>query len=83
MTTSHPAAVAATCSTCASFERDALRLERRIPGLATLSSAHGASRAGDGLCLLHDRLLRSSARCASFKAAVAARDSRAKDGSIY
>ena len=38
-----------------------------MPGLAALSSAHGASRAGDGLCLVHDRLLRSSARCGLFQ----------------
>ena len=37
-----------------------------LPALAALSSAHGASRGGDGLCRCHDRLLRASATCPLF-----------------
>ncbi len=54
------------CGACDHFSRDPLVLERALPGLAALSSAHAASRAMDGLCLHHERLLRASATCPLF-----------------
>jgi hypothetical protein len=54
------------CRACVYFEDDAAAIERGLPGLIPLSSAHGASRADDGLCSLHDRYLRASASCGSF-----------------
>ena len=57
----------AHCGACRHFDRGAASLEQRLPGLAALSSAHGASRADDGLCVLHDRMLRASASCGQFE----------------
>jgi hypothetical protein len=54
------------CRACAYFCDEAAEIERGLPGLASLSSAHGASRADDGFCSFHDRYLRASASCASF-----------------
>ncbi len=56
----------AACRDCRHFEGEAAALERAMPALASLSSAHGANRADDGLCALHDRYVRASAVCASF-----------------
>jgi hypothetical protein len=54
------------CRACAHFFDEAAEIERGLPGLIPLSSAHGASRMDDGFCSLHDRYLRASASCASF-----------------
>jgi hypothetical protein len=58
----------ATCATCRHFEDRPAEIERGLPGLAVLSSAHGAGRASDGLCVRHDRYLRSSAACEGWAA---------------
>ncbi len=39
-----------------------------MPHLAALSSAHGASRTGDGLCLHHQRHVPATAHCAAAEA---------------
>ncbi len=55
------------CRNCKFFEINPAMIEGGIPGIATLSSAHGASRTGDGLCGLHDRYLRETATCGAFE----------------
>jgi hypothetical protein len=59
----------AACATCRFFDASPLALERQLPGLAALSSAHAASRAGDGYCSRHDRHLRATALCSAFATA--------------
>jgi hypothetical protein len=59
------------CGACAHFRNDPAWLERAIPGLASLSSGDASVRAGDGLCLQHDRYLAIDAHCADFTAASA------------
>jgi len=61
-----PRSTPGLCGACTYFEDNAAEIERGLPGLIPLSSAHGASRASDGLCSLHDRYLRASASCGSF-----------------
>jgi hypothetical protein len=48
------------------------KLERTLPGLASLSSAYAAVRADDGLCSVHDRYVAGSSSCARYFAAQAA-----------
>ena len=60
---------AACCATCCAFDADPAGLERALPGLAALSSAHGASRAGDGDCARHQRLVSAWACCGEHSAA--------------
>ncbi len=60
------------CGICRDFSHDPLAFERILPGVAALSSAHAASRTGDGLCRRHNRLLRASATCPLFAPAVEA-----------
>jgi hypothetical protein len=60
------------CIRCRHFMHDAQRLERALPGLATLSSAYAAVRANDGLCGVHDRYVAGSSSCARYFAAAAA-----------
>ncbi len=57
---------APSCATCRAFDVDPARLERNLPGLAALSSAHGASRAQDGCCVRHERLVTRVARCGEY-----------------
>jgi hypothetical protein len=64
----------ARCGRCRHFCNAALDLERRMPGLASLGSAFGAVRDEDGLCRVHDRWIKVSARCADFVPARAAAD---------
>jgi hypothetical protein len=63
---SREAAAPGRCGACVHFQSDGQSAERALPGLAALSSGHGASRADDGLCVRYDRLLRASARCGAF-----------------
>jgi len=56
------------CVACCHFDDHPASLERRLPGIAPLSSAYAASRTGDGHCLSHDRLVGASASCRQFKA---------------
>lgn len=48
------------------------KLERALPGLASLSSAYAAVRSDDGLCCVHDRYVASSGSCARYLAVEAA-----------
>jgi hypothetical protein len=51
------------CGTCRHFEDWPAAIERGLPGIAALSSAHAASRADDGFCQRHDRYLPATAGC--------------------
>jgi hypothetical protein len=53
----------ASCRDCRSFEDRPPAFESGLPMLAALSSAHASSRADDGLCQRHQRLVRASASC--------------------
>ncbi len=59
-------ALAGKCATCAHFRNEPDFLEREIPGLASMSSAHASVRADDGICTRHDRYLSARASCADF-----------------
>ena len=59
-------APAGKCAACAHFRNEPDYLEREIPGLAVMSSAHASVRADDGICTLHDRYLSAHASCAKF-----------------
>lgn len=54
----------ACCGNCRHFSNDPVHLESALPGLGTLSSAHGAVRDQDGICGKHERYLRASSLCA-------------------
>ncbi len=54
------------CSTCREFENDPAVLEADLAGVAALGSGYGATRAGDGRCRRHDRLLPATASCIAF-----------------
>ena len=45
------------CASCMHFRNDPAYLERNVPGLAMMSSAHASVRADDGICELHGRYL--------------------------
>jgi hypothetical protein len=66
------AQAAGCCLGCSHFMHEPQKLERALPGLASLSSAYAAVRADDGLCSVHDRYVAASSRCASYVAAAAA-----------
>ena len=51
------------CATCCSFDPDCARLEHTFAGLAALSSALAATRAQDGHCTHHQRLVTREAAC--------------------
>ena len=65
---SGPASGSSACAGCAHFRHAPLELERRLPGLHTLSSAFASVRSGDGLCLLHDRYVAAGSICAEYRA---------------
>jgi hypothetical protein len=54
------------CRDCRFFEGRPLALEDRLPLIAALSSAHGSSRADDGLCLRHERFVAARASCGAY-----------------
>jgi len=54
----------ACCGNCRHFSNDPVQLERALPGLGALGSAHGAVRDQDGICGKHERYLRASSVCA-------------------
>jgi hypothetical protein len=54
------------CSSCRHFRTDTPLLERAIPHLAALSSGYASSRADDGVCAHHDRLVLAAACCSAF-----------------
>jgi hypothetical protein len=55
-----------SCTACAHFCRDPVRIEQDLKGLATFMSAHASVRAQDGLCLLHGLVINGRRRCRSF-----------------
>ena len=57
---------AASCLNCRHFNQAPVDIEAALPGLAALSSAYAAVRAGDGLCAVRDRYVAASSVCASF-----------------
>lgn len=61
-----PCGVRPRCGSCRHFVGDAQALEAASPGLAVLSSAHGAVLAGDGVCTLQARYLSADAACGQF-----------------
>jgi hypothetical protein len=60
------------CSSCRHFRNDPRELEKAFPGLTSLGSGDGSTRAQDGLCLRHDRYLAASSICADFSRRIAA-----------
>ena len=56
------------CRSCRHFRNDAKYLEAAFPGLTSLSSGYGSTRADDGLCLQHDRYLSARSSCPDFAA---------------
>jgi hypothetical protein len=56
------------CGACVNFCNDPAYLEKAMPGLASLSSAHASVRAEDGVCQLHDRYLSARSSCVHFVA---------------
>lgn len=58
-----------SCFSCSHFCDDPAAIERALPGLAVLSSAHASVRGRDGLCLLHDVMTNGAGACAHFSAA--------------
>ena len=63
MNAAHPEA---RCAACIHFRNDAKFLEAAFAGLTSLSSAHGSTRADDGICLRHDRYLGARSSCLDF-----------------
>jgi len=61
---SHDAAETRECRACRHFRNDAKFLETAFPGLTSMSSGFGSTRADDGICLRHDRYLGARASCA-------------------
>jgi hypothetical protein len=57
-----------TCFSCARFCNDPQLIEAQVPGLATLSSAHGSVRAQDGLCIHYDVIINGRRRCDAYLA---------------
>jgi hypothetical protein len=57
------------CGTCGHFRNDAAFLEASFPGLTAMSSAYADVRLDDGLCTLHDVLLRATASCSNYRPA--------------
>jgi hypothetical protein len=68
---SGPGSAISACAGCVHFQRAALELELRLPGLRSLSSAFASVRSGDGLCGLHDRYVAASSVCAQHQAGTA------------
>ncbi len=64
----------ATCGHCRYFSGSAAALERALPGVGALSSVLAAVRGDDGLCRLHDRIVRSMAACTHFDDQLATAD---------
>jgi hypothetical protein len=57
------------CRTCGHFRNDAPFLETSFPGLTSMSSAYADVRLDDGLCTLHDVLLRATGSCSEYRPA--------------
>jgi hypothetical protein len=57
---------ARACGACRHFDADPASLERRVPGLRTLSSGAASVRDRDGICQLNERFVSATSSCASF-----------------
>jgi hypothetical protein len=56
----------ACCATCRHFDNAPDRMERALPGLATLSSGVASARDADGICALYERYLSARSTCARY-----------------
>lgn len=56
-----------TCRDCRHFVADGRAFERLFPGLSSLSSGYGASRADSGLCRHHDDIRHATDSCADLQ----------------
>lgn len=56
------------CASCRMYRSDPSDLERFLPGLTSLSSAFGASRADTGLCMRDEVFRRPQGICSFFEA---------------
>ncbi|MDY6862674.1 MAG: hypothetical protein SV062_06760 [Thermodesulfobacteriota bacterium] len=54
------------CENCYYFDNDPLILEETFKGINILSSVHGSSRGGSGICSLHNRFLMPDYSCLRF-----------------
>ena len=54
------------CTGCRLFMNSPAALERALPGLASLGSAHASVRADDGLCGMHGRYVAATGVCPQF-----------------
>jgi hypothetical protein len=55
-----------TCSACAHFVDEPLRIEALIPGLTTMGSARASVRSDDGICAVHDLMVSARDDCGKF-----------------
>jgi hypothetical protein len=55
------------CANCCEFVNDPRRIERELPGLGILSSAHGDTLGDQGLCSLHQQLVTPNLTCSAFR----------------
>jgi hypothetical protein len=72
----------AACARCAHFQSSPVLIERRLRGLASLSSAYASVRAEDGLCARHDRYVAASSGCAQYRHSAQGTDSQGLSRSV-
>jgi len=56
-----------TCRDCRYFNNDPAWLEKALPGLNALSSAYGATRGENGICIKRDLYLSPIDKCRDFE----------------
>jgi len=56
-----------SCGSCRYFCQEPHEIESQLPGMRSLSSAHGSVRASDGICRRHDRYLGATSHCADYQ----------------
>jgi hypothetical protein len=54
------------CASCTHFRNEPAFLEKAMPGMTSMGSAHASVRAEDGICLRHDRYLSARSTCAEY-----------------
>ncbi|WP_201314048.1 hypothetical protein [Dyella sp. EPa41] len=59
---------AACCRHCRFRRDDPREIERRLPGMASLGSAYGASIGASALCEVHDAWVSPEDSCSRFRA---------------
>jgi hypothetical protein len=62
-----PDTVTGRCANCIHFCNDPAFLERNMPGMASMSSAHASIRSDDGICARHDRYLSARSSCPQYE----------------